>query len=332
MPAVVLKESAAIKALADEARNLMVLEAAASRIDLKHPDFAEVDEAVAIATETLHPRITLVQYIDAANELKRRAAYISTLKPDDDDVFRKTFGGFVPAHLQVDRRPYSIQFGMGGADYENLCEALGLEKDYRDTVGLCLTSDRTKGRIAKTLGDGIIITRIAPTIQCCTYPHGTVTPNECTEVRSGNTPETKPNSLLKRHEELHAFQSVLEAARCYMAKDELLVDLIREETAHCVSEAEHGPEKRENILHTALYFEKGIPWGDFTALAHRVYRNNTGDAEVVIRQRRLNEDALTKLYENSEPGLKKLAGWVMYLSNFFSIPQAMAAVKSEYGS
>ncbi len=340
MPAGAIEESS-LKNLLVEAETLMALDDAASRIVPTSPNFAEIDRVVAKAMVTLRSRLLRVKFVDAATELKRRASFVSDLRMDGEDLFRKTFGCAAPAQLAVDRRPYSLQFEMGDEDYMDLCVKLGMRTSYQDTDGLCFGSGMTRGPIARGLNGGVVMIKARPYVPSGAPAHKTDSPGYGGEAfaRGGLKPEklpavyrNTPNPLLKRHEEVHTFQGILETVGYPQVNEWMEQDLIDEETAERVAAVNNkSPEEWVPMLHTSLYCENDVMWGDFPALARRVYETDQTRAEAVIRQRALNQDALGVFYRIADARLQQLSGWVVYAVNFFALPPTLAAVKSEYG-
>ncbi|MBI3413031.1 MAG: hypothetical protein HY051_03060 [Candidatus Aenigmarchaeota archaeon] len=224
---------------------------------------------------------------------RERIESISELRADAV-LFTRMFGYRIPKNTKVSKRPYSMQFALPDAAYRDLCTYIPGLAHCADVDGFCMRP---------LVGGSIILVR-------------------------------KPSyTKLERHEEVHAFQNLMEDAKYQpFINGALHQDLLSEEAAECIAEAEHRfePARERVLLHTSFYSRYEVPGQDFNALARRIHERYPSLSENLIHQRQKNEEALLQAYDKSDRELKKLIGWTLHLLEFPTADRVLGSIPSVY--
>ncbi len=321
------REALQIRNILEEAKALMELEAMAQSFGSGACDAGEfhgfVDSAAAglskggrfrILGSTVYGRINSVHgFSETGAELFAKIFPQQVLYDVPSDESRK---------IETRRRPYSVQISMDGEQYYCACNALKIKKGFTSSNGLCLYPDSLKPDVRDKLGGSVFFAR---TDYFPVYQGSLFQQNEPGKLAFM---QRSASAVTERHEEVHAWQNLMRNAGYLHFNGALEQDLLDEESASCISSVENCSQLQgEPLLHTNLYAENDITWGNFVELAAYI---RTKNPQRVIEQRKMNANALVRAYEKNDPKLGRLVGWALHLMDFYRANRALKIIPAVY--
>ncbi len=256
------------------------------------------------------------------------------------ESFDFTLGVRRPPHSAVLKRPYTIELQIPSTAYERFCDTIGLG-EYRSSEGLCPAPDTLRSGARPLIGGSVTIVRYDYTTvsmhimermaqnDCVMYPGeiGIMQHGAPASILTMNTPDP----VTQRHEEIHSAQNLMCGVEAYTtSQGSLKTSLMHEESATIISRSERSMEPHgEPFLHTSFYAGTGTKYGDFRTLVEKIYPNR-GRAKQITEQRRANSYATSRFYQDADPRLKKLAGWMFHFIGFGEVPEVLAMAKKVY--